>query len=181
MDDIKDFWDWVGKSLPRYITEKWPGLTLDLSRTAVFGESAGGYLSLQSAFLFPSAQIKAVLAQYPAIHPDIALFKPRPAVPSPDAEAILDAYIAHIKPGAIRLSSPFPALMDIAQALNQTYRYRGWLGDDKRLTLNHGLTSADKIPPIWILQGVDDTIVSRSLSGRGHIHEERLTLLSYRS
>jgi acetyl esterase/lipase len=159
LEDVKDFWEWVYKSLPTFVAEKWPGLTLDLDRTAALGESAGGYLALQSAFLFPSANIKAVMAQYCAIYPDIEWY-PRPAEPPAEANAIVEAYVSQIKPGAIRLSSPFPALVDFGVALKQTGRHREWMGDDERLTINYCLRTTEKMPPIWIMQGTDDQIVS---------------------
>lgn len=154
------------------MAEKWPGLTLDLDRTAVFGESAGGYLSLQSALLFPplSTQIKVVMAQYCAIYPDIAEWNPRSAEVQPEADELVDAYSANIKPGTIRLSSPFPALGDLGLAMQQTGRHREWLGDDEHLRLDYCLRTAEKVPPLWILQGIDDQRVSLTLGGEGHGH-----------
>jgi acetyl esterase/lipase len=174
LDDIKDFWEWVRGSLPTYVAEKWPGVTLDLDRTAVFGESAGGYLSLQSAFLFPppSSQIKVAMAQYPAIYPDIAEWNPRPAEVLPEADALVDAYMAQINPGTIRLSSPFPALADLGLAMNQTGRHREWLGNDERLTLDYCLRTAEKVPPLWVMQGIDDQRVSLTFGGEGYGHEK---------
>ena len=157
------------------MVEKWPGLTLDLERTAVFGESAGGYLSLQSALLFPSAAIKVVMAQYCALYPDIAAWNTPPDEVPLSADAFINAYIAQIKPGTIRLSSPFPALGDLGQAMRQTGRRREWLGDDERLTLDYGLRTAEKVPPLWIMQGIDDQMVSLTFPDERHGHGEKLT------
>jgi acetyl esterase/lipase len=159
LEDLKDFWGWVHKSLPAFIAEKWPGLTVDLGRTATIGESAGGYLALQSASLFPLANIKAVMAQYCAIYPDIEWY-PRPSSPPAEATAFVEDYLSNIKPGAIRLSSPFPAMLDFGGALKQTGRHREFMGDDERLTINYCLRTTQKMPPIWIMQGIEDSIVS---------------------
>lgn len=142
---------------------KWPGLTLDLGRTAVCGESAGGYLALQSGFLFPSADIKVVMGQYCAIYPDIN-WRPSPTDGAVEANKLIEAYLAQIKPGAIRLSSPFPERMELVEAMKKAGRYNEWMGDDERLRLDYCLRTAKKIPPIWIIQGVEDSRVSSCLN-----------------
>lgn len=142
------------------MAEKWPGLTLNLDSIAAFGESAGGYLCLQSAFLFPSAQIKAVMAQYCALYPDITQWNPRPAEVLPAADAFINSYMVQNKPETIRLSSPYPALGNLGQAIRQTGGHRDLLGDDKRLTLDYGLRTVKKVPLVWIMQGTNDQIVS---------------------
>ncbi|CAM1503241.1 Fc.00g080170.m01.CDS01 [Cosmosporella sp. VM-42] len=163
LEDLKDFWAWVRGSLPTLIAERWPGLSLDLGHTAVCGESAGGYLSIQSAILFPEAEIKAVLAQYPAMHPDISAWSPDPKpVADAEANALIDKYVAEIKPGAIRVSSPFPVLVEFMIAILKTGRYPEILGDDKRLTLGYGLREAGAIPPVWVMQGTSDQIMPKA-------------------
>jgi len=88
----------------------------------------------------------------------------------------MNTYLAQIKPGTMRLSSPFPApvLMELGTAIKQTGRYRELMGDDERLTLNHGLRTAEKLPPIWIMQGIDDSRVSLTLSGQRYGYGGRL-------
>jgi acetyl esterase/lipase len=159
LEDIKNFWEWVHKSFPTFVAEKWPGLTVDLNRTATLGESAGGYLALQSALLFPSANIKVVMAQYCALYPDIEWY-PQPSSPPAEANAFIEAYLSKIKPRTIRLSSPFPAMLDFGGALKKAGRHREFMGDDERLTINYCLRTAEKMPPIWIMQGIQDSIVS---------------------
>jgi acetyl esterase/lipase len=43
--DVKDFWDWVKESLPAKVLEISNAISLDLSRVAVGGESAGEYVT----------------------------------------------------------------------------------------------------------------------------------------
>jgi len=161
LNDITDFWSWVRTSLPARIAEIRPHLTLDVHCTAATGESAGGYLALQSAFLQPAGTIKAVMAQYCTIYPDIALWNPRPADGGPaEAHAIIEKYLSGSPLGTVRLSSPFPATIELASPVKQTGCHRDWMGGDGRLTLEYGLRTAAELPPIWIMQGIDDQRVS---------------------
>jgi len=167
--DVEDFWVWVHGCLPAEVSKKYPGLTVDLNRTAACGESAGGYLSVQSALIFhDKTNIKVVMAQYCGMHPDIPYYNPEPEVAKDEAAAVelaeanqyLTNYSANIKPGTIRRSDPFPALVEWQRAMQQTGRHRDFLGDDERLTLEYGLRTAMAVPPMWVIQGTDDTIVS---------------------
>ena len=158
LEDVKDFWQWTRDSLPTFLAEKWPSLKLDLGHTAVTGESAGGYLALQSGFLFPSANIRVVMAQYPTIYPDIE-WVPRPVEIPTEAQAVVDAYIAKTR-GNIRLQTPWPAMMDFGEALRKTGKHHELMGDDERLTLEYALRTVEALPPLWIIQGTEDRIVS---------------------
>jgi hypothetical protein len=102
------------------------------------------------------------MGQYCAIYPDIK-WRPGPADGAVEANKFIEAYLAQIKPGAIRLSSPFPERMDLGEAMRQSGRYNEWMGEDKRLRLDYCLRTAEKIPPIWIIQGVEDSRVSLCL------------------
>ncbi len=143
---------------------------VNLSRIAAGGESSGGFLSLQSAFLFNgTARIRAVIAQYPAMYVDIASYNPRPVpkdmVPA-GADAVVDEYMARVKRGElpVRLSSPWPELEGLLNAMGQTGRHREMLGGDERLTLGFALKEArakgEGVPAIWVVQGEDDKVVS---------------------
>lgn len=57
----------------------------------MIGDSAGGYLSLRSAFLFPWADIKAINGQYCLIYPD-ANWISQPAEVSPEVGELIDTY-----------------------------------------------------------------------------------------
>src|SRR6187431_3372559 len=89
LDDVKDLWDWVHTTLPSLVQSKWSNLIVDLDKIAAWGESAGGYLALQSALLFPGAKIKAVISQYCCLHPDV--MKDHYSMSSdPEAHAVID-------------------------------------------------------------------------------------------
>ncbi|KAH8878593.1 alpha/beta-hydrolase [Thozetella sp. PMI_491] len=159
LDDLKDYWAWVHSTLPSLISAQWPHISLDLERIAAIGESAGGYLSLQSAFQFPEAKVKVVLAQYCGLFPDIPEYTHQAAEDPSEANAFVDNYLASIKPGAIRLLTPFPELLPFVEAMVKTQRHREFMGDDERMTLNYGLRVAENLPPIWVIQGTEDELV----------------------
>jgi hypothetical protein len=120
----------------------------------------GGYLSLQSALLFPDAGIKLVLAQYGVIdlaHP--SMYSPVEQRLPAEASAV-EKYIKNIKPGAIRLSSIPPAQWELSAAILKEGRHRDLIGSDERLYLVNSLQAAATLPAIWFVQGDSDTLVS---------------------
>lgn len=159
LDDVKDFWAWVRNTLPSEIVARWPHLSVDVERTAVFGESAGGYLSLQSAFLCPEANIKLLIPQYCAMFPDIDAYIQR-GLPQENADTIAETYLKNIEPGAIRLHSPYWDFLPTLMSFFNPIRKKQVMGDDKRMTLGYSLEHTKNLPPIWMAQGTDDVIVS---------------------
>jgi acetyl esterase/lipase len=164
LEDVSDFWKWLHRELPSVLSNKWPSITADLNRILAVGGGGGGYLALQSAMLFNThAKIKAVIAQYPAMYPDIMSFSPRPAEVDPSFDAIIDDYIKNVKPGAVRTQSPYPELGRFGAAVVATGGFRDLWGlseDRKVATLEYALSKAEDIPPIWIMQGTENSIVS---------------------
>lgn len=168
MDDISDFWTWFRS----------PALPARLSRTHILaaGESAGGYLAIQSALLFnPAAGIRAVAATYPAQYPDVAAYNRRHAGVAADSEddRVVDAYLAAVGRGekAVRVATPWG--MDgeaegLIRAMGPTGRHREMMGADGRLTLGGGLGAArgrgGEGAAVWIAQGREDDLVSLVLS-----------------
>ncbi|KAK0714721.1 Alpha/Beta hydrolase protein, partial [Lasiosphaeris hirsuta] len=164
LDDVEDFWGWLHAIFPQELQAKFPHLAPDLARIAAVGESAGGFLSIQSALLFNgTAHIKAVLAAYPAMYPDIASYNQRPAEVEPGTDAIVTEYLAKVRGDGVkppvRVSSPWPELQDLLESMAKTGRHRELLGDDERLTLGHALQKAGNVPPIWVIQGSEDLLV----------------------
>lgn len=161
INDIKDFWAWVGSKLPAAVTTQWPHITLDPGRTAAYG----GFLALQSAFLCPEAEIKVVMAQYPGLSWDVDPIKweqidDRKAAAPAEMHAMVDTYMAGIKPGTIRLKTPFPEKLDLLQALAVTGRYRESKGRDEVMSLDFAMRTNKTLPPMWIAQGSEDRFVS---------------------
>ncbi|CAJ2502905.1 Uu.00g102990.m01.CDS01 [Anthostomella pinea] len=80
LDDMGDFWTWVATTLPSVLScpsispttppTPSPSPELDLTNTAIVGESAGGYLTAQTALLnqtAPPIHLRALLMQYPLL------------------------------------------------------------------------------------------------------------------
>ncbi|KAF5016227.1 hypothetical protein F66182_12161, partial [Fusarium sp. NRRL 66182] len=70
IDDLEDFSKWVHNVLPQKISELSSNITLDVDNIMAVGESAGGYLALQSALLFSQSRISAVICQYGVLDVD---------------------------------------------------------------------------------------------------------------
>ena len=163
IDDISSFWAWLhSDNFTSSIHTVFPNLTPELTSVVAAGESAGGYLSLQSAFLFPHARIAAVIATYPAQYPDISAYNPR-AGGDVAAEAAVDEGLERLgKPP--RVSSPWPECRGLIEAMCRTGRHREMMGGDQRLTARGALAVAqevmERLPGIWIVQGEEDDLVS---------------------
>lgn len=170
MDDIDDFWKWVHRpdGLQAAVHTARPNLTVNLDRVALHGESAGGFLSLQSAFLIPHAKLKVVMAHFPTMHTDLE-HEPLPlrskdVPPGSEMDAAIDRYIKKLAntPGVIRTSSPWPEMGEFIFASFSTGRLKSLMGDDERMTLRYALSQSKdaSVPPLWVAQGIQDLIVS---------------------
>jgi len=160
LEDIRDFWAWMYHGLQKIVLEKWSHLCLDLNRVAAGGQGSGGFLALQSAFLWPDTRIKAIMAQHCALDPESPAFNPRPRQASPELDRYVSECLARVRPGTFRISSPFPEYFELLHAVFQTGRWRDLLGDDRSLHIRTNLHQAKEIPPIWMVQGSTDRLVS---------------------
>lgn len=166
LEDIGDFWTWLHAHLPAAVHTQWPHLTPDLDRVVAVGESAGGYLSMQSALLFNrTAKLRATIAQYPGLYPDLKAFGERPKNADPKADVIVEEYVKNIKPGAIRTSSTWPEVTEFLFAVLGNGLLEQMYGEDKegKMTLRYALEHAEEVPPpVWVIQGSEDHIVVQS-------------------
>ncbi|KAK4215500.1 Alpha/Beta hydrolase protein [Rhypophila decipiens] len=173
LDDIDDFWKWVhhpasvSSGLQAAVNTVRPGLTLNLYRVALRGESAGGFLSLQTAFLYPHSKVKVVIAHFPIMYTDLE-HDPLPArskdvPPGSDADKLIDKYLEEVakKPGQIRTVSPWPEMGEFLFATFGTGRLKSLTGDDERMTLRYAMSRAKSLPPLWVAQGIQDPIVAK--------------------
>lgn len=160
LEDVKDFWTWVHNSFPSKVSSALPkDASVDVNKIAACGESAGGYLALQSGFLFPEARIKLIMAQYGTLdidHPDYN----RGPHTVPASGSAVDKYISNLKPGAIRINSPNPDRWDFCMEVLQEGRHHDLIGNEPDLHLMDTMKRAKNIPPIWFAQGTTDEIVS---------------------
>lgn len=65
LDDVTDFFAWLFAGGISGVLD--PRISADLDSVLVCGESAGGWLALQSGFLQKDGRIRAIIAQYPMI------------------------------------------------------------------------------------------------------------------
>ncbi|KAH6635000.1 Alpha/Beta hydrolase protein [Chaetomium sp. MPI-SDFR-AT-0129] len=151
LDDIADFWRWFPTHLPSLLSSPpWQHITPDLTRLLALGESAGGYLALQSALLLSvKPPLRAVVALYPAIYPDLAVFNshlPDAKKANDDDDAVVTAFLSTALGGnqTIRTSTPWPGLLTETIASMTTGRAREVWGPDEegRLELGYALQQA---------------------------------------
>ncbi|KAK4146019.1 Alpha/Beta hydrolase protein [Dichotomopilus funicola] len=195
LDDIADFWRWLPVHLPSLFSSppsppspssssqsnnspNWQHITPDLTRLLALGESAGGYLALQSALLLSvRPALRAVVALYPAIYPDLAVFNSHSSDAkkvNEDDNAVVTAFLA-ARQGSnqtTRTSTPWPGLLTETIAAMTTGRAKEVWGPDEegRLELGYALQQARNraerkrkggLPPIWVVQGTEDTVVPK--------------------
>ncbi|KAF2722340.1 alpha/beta-hydrolase, partial [Polychaeton citri CBS 116435] len=178
IDDVRDFLSWLSsEKLSGLLPE---GIEADWDKVVVNGESAGGWLALQSAFVNVAHQhvkIQAVVAHYPMIDMRSAHFsapdntKHLLGLPLADPE-ILHNYLAKLQqrdPGdEVAVTSRFPpAGLDIFSISAREGLYTSLLGTEPRLYPIERLddseiakaVEAGDFPPVWILHGSADTAV----------------------
>lgn len=69
LDDIDDLWKWIAQTLPSIVSME-HGIEVDLGRIFVTGDSAGGYLALQSGLSHSQSKdlrIRAVVPAFPML------------------------------------------------------------------------------------------------------------------
>jgi acetyl esterase/lipase len=169
LDDIADFWTWIKTSLPAEVAKMANGVEADTSNVVVAGESAGGYLAIQSALLHPDAGIKAVISQYGMLDNTIAHFTQKGekhmagAPQQPESE--VDDYLNDMKNGAVRTETHPWELWLFICAVVQAGRYLEFLGDGKGVHAIDNLETAKNVPACWIIHGKEDSLVSLSRKG----------------
>ncbi|KAK4441997.1 Alpha/Beta hydrolase protein [Podospora aff. communis PSN243] len=161
LDDVRDFWAWLNTSLARVVSATRDDVSVDLDRIAVAGQDSGGVLALLSVTDMSQVRLKMAIGQYCAMDAESAVFNQKPPLLLPDQESHLSDYLARIRPGTFRLSSPYPEYAELLSAALETGRWRELLGDDTSLRLRRFL-DAEKLPPVWIVQGADDRMVSKA-------------------
>lgn len=168
ISDVEAFWLWLRNTLPLEASS-WHARP-DLSLVACAGTSAGGYLAVQSSLLFPHiSQIKVILSIAGSLYTDIPHYRvPGPKVilgkrppPPRKAEMIIREYTRNMKEGVIRTSGDAVEMWEfLTCVLQQAYLPR-WLGlkADDKLDVMKMLEKVDSMPPIWLVQGREDSVV----------------------
>ena len=166
LEDVADFWSWTCNSLPEELKKISSDISIDLKRIAVVGESAGGYLSVQSALLHPEVGIKAVMAQYPILDVASDFFKkaykkPISGLPQ-QPQDLVENHIASMKTGSVVVADPSdpPSRLGLAFAIVQQGRYLELLGEGPEVRPLENLKAfKGELPFLFICHGNQDSAV----------------------
>jgi len=159
ISDLASFWAWLPTFLPDFLASTSPGLAPDFSHLLLGGESAGGWMALQSALTLPEGYIKAMLLPFPMSRPMPGAGKTDVmGMPVPSNDSLND-FLATLKPGAVVSRALPPARMAMGMAIIEHGRMGEFLGTGKRFNPFEGIDDARHFPRMWVLHGADDSIV----------------------
>ncbi|KAJ4294459.1 hypothetical protein N0V90_008150 [Kalmusia sp. IMI 367209] len=164
LDDLADFWTWFNdKGVNKFFASQNISIDIDYERLLVSGDSAGGYMALQSGLTRPKGEIKAILAQYPMTN--YARRTPEDKVlglTPPSKEWLEEKLSILIKPGTIISSAhPFKSSHTLlSTALNAHGRFNEFFGIGKHLWPITTIEDAKSLPPTTIFHALQDTAVS---------------------
>jgi acetyl esterase/lipase len=170
--DLCDFWSWVQECLATAVasmttTTTTETIQIDMNSILVCGESAGGYLAIQSALLLPNMRFKAILSQYGMLDHKLAHFTQKSttkylagAPQQPESE--IENYLLDMQKGAVRTEThPWEMWLFICATV-QAGRYLEFLGDGENVHVIENLEKIKgaKLPACWIIHGKEDSLVS---------------------
>ena len=168
LEDMDAFWTWFLTILPTIAESDQWNVRPDLNRIVCVGQSAGGSIAVHSALERPDAQIKAVITLYAPLSmvPQLKMARPRKIMgswppPSRQAEVKIRAYIQSTK-GTIRTSSNPADMWELMMCILQ----QGWMPrlvqrkPDQRLDTIAVMEEKKALPPMWLVHGQDDSVVS---------------------
>ncbi|KAM0552674.1 hypothetical protein ACHAPJ_007771 [Fusarium lateritium] len=172
IQDMANFWAWVHSGGPEghLASVGQSRVKLNLSQTLLVGESAGGYLALQSV-LSGFTRPRAIIALYPMIDMKAAHFtqfcqKTIVGVPNYPNEAVDEFLSATSGRAAITEADP-PVRLDSAMAVVHNGRYLELLGEEPKLFVLERIkaqaspnkTGNPLFPPLFLLHGEGDSAV----------------------
>jgi acetyl esterase/lipase len=165
LQDVRDFYNWLATphNLDQYLPD---GVSADVDNILVTGESAGGWLALQSSLLPASRKkVSAVISHYPMIDMrdphytgdyEKHLFTPvAPQLP----RSILRDYISNLKGREVVSSAVPPDRVPLVISSLQQGKFGEIFGEDSSLYPIEVLDSVTDLPPTWILHGTGDTVI----------------------
>jgi acetyl esterase/lipase len=168
LSDVQSAFSWVEHELEPYLRSIGSQITPDLTKLAVYGESAGGYLAILSALQRPDL-VKAVIAAYPVTYIDSPWYMEASTTKSPFGapqvpQIVLDNYLSDMKsnPGKIVTEAIPMARMDIAFACLQGGRFGEFLGKEEELfpaRIVEKMDGKNKMPYLFVLHGKQDSAV----------------------
>ena len=175
LDDMDAFWTWFLDTLPGVAeSESW-NVRPDANRILCAGHSAGGSIALHSAVGRPDAAVKALVSLYGPLYsnvPELKLARPRMIAgswpPSPrEAEAKIRSYVQRTKDTIRTHGDPvemwelFACILQQGRLLRMFHRT-----PDPRFDTIAKIEARNTLPPIWLVHGQNDSVVSMNIGGR---------------
>lgn len=172
ISDLHNFYTWLRTNLASFLTTSFPQQKPipDLSNILITGESAGGYMAVQSILLGESKGVKAVIAHYPMIDLKDAWYSEpgekvicgqTPSFPKGWLDQQLETAAKSAKPVTERI--PKDGEPDFFVATLLEGRYTEILGSDSSLypleNLKRIKKQGETLTPIWMFHGDEDTII----------------------
>lgn len=167
--DVSDLWKWVHSDLQSFVLHTAVAAPqIEFAHTLVVGDSAGGWLAIQSALTQPAGSIKAVICHCPMLdirdpYYSTKLEKPLLGMRMQPIE-VMDAHVTTMTPGAVVTSASPPSRSDIMCSMVRNGRLLEFLGESKELLPLEMV--AEHIPATLILHGNEDSAVPVSGSER---------------
>jgi len=158
MADLDDLWNWLHSGLPDTLEKSVSiGLRADLDRIMTEGDSAGGYLSIQLAMNHP-AKIRACIAEFPCLDFKSPHFSGIGSGMPAGTFSLVDQHLATVGKN-IASSDMNLSRFPLINAMIQEGRLLDFFGDDPRLFPLQRVEAGDDIPPLFIIHGLNDSIV----------------------
>lgn len=140
-------------------------ITPDYNKVLVYGESAGGYLAIQSGLMKPEL-IKAVIAAYPMTYIDSPWYRVASTTKSPMEapqvpKAVFEEHVKATPEGTIFTGVFPPERMVLALSILQSGGFVG-LGDDESLfpaKVVDKMSAGQKVPFLFAMHGTEDSAV----------------------
>jgi acetyl esterase/lipase len=163
LSDINDFWSWLQTDLQPYLDKSAPGTKVDMTKVLAAGESAGGYLAVQSALSNPGGLIKAAIASFPVLdikapwfaEPYEKVMLGAPMVP----KEVLAGHLETMQQGKIVTAVTPPERIQLALSMVQQGLFPKLLGEDAVLYPMDRLDEVADVPFILVTHGESDSAV----------------------
>ena len=169
LDDIRDFYNWMATSLTTVLSSL--NIKPDLSNVLLMGESAGGYLIVQSILLQlypPEVKVKALVSSFGMLDMESKHFTQsysktifgQPMLPV----AMMDEHIAAVKAGKtapVITSAMPPERQPFALLALQHGKFYELMGSEPELFPMRNLDKVKdtQLVPMWIYHGREDSAV----------------------
>lgn len=165
LSDLRDFWIWVQNDLSAHLRRVGSDVTPDFDKVLAYGESAGGYLAIQSG-LTRRDLVKAVVAAYPMTYIDSPWYCVASTTKSPNGapqipKAVFEEHVKNTPEGKIVTGAFPPERLPLTLSILQSGGFVG-LGNDDSLFIDRVLqkTSIDEdFPHLFLFHGTEDRAV----------------------